>query len=190
MRKLTHEEILTSRRKNQLLDRSPISFLLDDVRSFYNVGSIFRIADGIRAEKVYLCGITGKPPARAITKTALGAEASVPWEYHADTLQLARQLKESGRQLIVMEHTDESITYLQLKPSFPVCLIVGNEVCGVRPELVQLADSACEIPMGGTKNSLNVAVAAGIAAYDLFLKALPFEEPFDFTSNHLTLRRF
>lgn len=175
MKKLTHEEILEIRKQNQFSKRTPISLLLNDIRSLHNVGAIFRIADGIRAEKIYLCGITGKPsaegearhrrPNRMIAKTALGAEVSVPWEYHAEAFEIAKRLKKSGTQLIVLEHTDSSVLYSDAKPQAPVCLIIGNEVTGVDQNLVELADLAVEIPMMGEKNSLNASVAAGILAY-------------------------
>ena len=165
MRKLSHKEILALREKNRELERSPISICLNNVRSLYNVGAIFRIADGIRAGKVYLCGITGKPPDRFITKTALGAEESVPWEYHKDVCDLLQKLKASGHQIIAMEHVEQSIDYADVKINFPLCLIVGNEVNGVDSDVLSLSDLAVEIPMLGEKNSLNVAVAAGIVAY-------------------------
>ena len=165
MRKLTHQEILDLRKNNSTRERSPISMCLNDVRSLYNVGAIFRIADGIRAEKVYLCGITGKPPHRSITKAALGAEASVPWEYRKDAVYLLQEIKSSGVQVAVMEHTDQSVDYTEAKWNAPVCLVVGNEVSGVDSEIISLADFAVEIPMLGEKNSLNVAVATAVIAY-------------------------
>ena len=165
MRKLAHQEILGLRETNQSLERNPISICLNDVRSLYNVGAIFRIADGIRASKVYLCGISGKPPDRSITKTALGAEMSVPWEYHPNARELLSELKKSGHQIVAMEQTDESADYTEAKLEFPVCFVVGNEVSGVDSEIVALADLAIQIPMLGEKNSLNVSVAAGIVAY-------------------------
>ena len=131
MCKLTHSEILDLRKKNHSIERNPISICLNDVRSLYNVGAIFRIADGIRAEKVYLCGITGKPPDRAITKTALGSETSVPWEYYSDIHKLLAKLKASNYQIVAMEHADESIHYAEAKLQFPICLVVGNEVSGI-----------------------------------------------------------
>lgn len=167
MRKLTHEEILALRKENRSLGRNPVSICLNDVRSLYNVGAIFRVADGIRADKVYLCGITGKPPKRAITKTALGAEANVPWEYHGDAYGLLTNLKSRGHQLVAMEHTDKSADYTEAMFEFPVCLIVGNEVSGIDQNIVSLCDLAIEIPMLGEKNSLNAAVACGVACYQI-----------------------
>ena len=170
MRKLTHEEILVLRKENKSKERLPISFLLNDIRSLYNVGAVFRVADGIRAEKIYICGITGRPPDRAITKTALGAEATVPWEYHRDARSLILQLKSSGVQIVVLEHATESVSFAEADFKFPACLILGNEVTGVDEVLVELSDQAVEIPMHGEKNSLNVALAAGIVGYHLLLE--------------------
>ncbi|PIQ85807.1 MAG: RNA methyltransferase [Candidatus Omnitrophica bacterium CG11_big_fil_rev_8_21_14_0_20_45_26] len=165
MRKLTHPEILTLRSQNAFLPRTPVSICLNDVRSLYNVGSVFRTADGMRAEKLYLCGISGKPPERAITKTALGAETSVPWEYRRQAVPLLKELKAKGYQIVVMEHTTQSVSYADFKPIFPVCLVAGNEVSGVDTAIIDLADVLIDIPMLGEKNSLNVGVAMGIAAY-------------------------
>lgn len=190
MRKLSHEEILELRGQNQLSKRNPISLLLNDIRSLHNVGAIFRIADGIRAEKIYLCGITGKPPHRMITKTALGAESSVPWEYHRNAVEIANQLKQTGVQLIALEHTDSSMLYSDVKPKTPVCLMIGNEVTGVDANLVALADLAVEIPMLGEKNSLNASVAAGILAYHV-AGSLGFpDHPNNFLLKDFRLDRF
>ena len=189
MRKLTHQEILALREGNRACERNPISICLNDVRSLYNVGAVFRIADGIRASKVYLCGITGKPPHRAITKTALGSEASVPWDYHSDIHDLLSELKTSGHQIAVMEHTDGSVSYTDAKIQSPVCLVVGNEVTGVDRSVVAFADFAVEIPMFGEKNSLNVGVATGIVAYR-FLEALQINHAGNFPLKEIKLNRF
>lgn len=185
-RKLTHDEIVTERQKNESHRRSPISILLNDVRSLHNVGSIFRLADGIRAEKIYLCGITGRPPDRTITKTALGAERSVPWEYCTSALQAIHQLQSIGHQMVVLEHTDRSAAYWSPAYQFPVCLIVGNEVCGVDREIVSASNCAIQIPMAGEKNSLNVAMAAGIAAYHLYSRLLQTQQTLNLSANHLS----
>lgn len=200
MRKLTHQEILAARQENKTKERNPISIVLNDVRSLYNVGAIFRIADGIRAEKIYLCGITGTPPAegearrgrpnRAITKTALGAEETVPWEYQSDACALLLALKSRGDYLIAMEHTDQSILYSEVRPTFPVCLIVGNEVSGVDPEILRLAHCAVEIPMLGEKNSLNAAVATGIVSYQILASFGRGEKTLNFLMNQFKTNGF
>lgn len=188
MRKLTHTEILALRAKNASLERIPISLCLNDVRSLYNVGAIFRIADGIRAEKIYLCGITGKPPDRFISKTALGAETSVPWEYHRDATSVLQKLKTSGYQILAMEHAEESINYANADIHFPLCLVVGNEVSGIDSAILSIADQAIEIPMLGEKNSLNVAVATGVVVYQ-FLENLTLEKPLNFLQKNFKFDR-
>lgn len=190
MRKLAHAEILEARKKNQSTGRTPIYFLLNDIRSLYNVGAIFRIADGIRAEKIYLCGITGRPPSRMIAKTALGAESSVPWEYHKDAYEIAGILKKNSVQLIALEHTDSSVLYSDAKPEAPVCLIIGNEVAGIDENLISISDLAVEIPMMGEKNSLNASVAAGILAYQIAGSLSFSNHPHNFLPQGFNLDRF
>lgn len=145
--------------------RLPFSVVLNNIRSLYNVGSIFRTADGVGAEKVWLCGITGCPPAARISKTALGAEGSVPWEFRASAADLLREMKDGGYQIVFLEQTGGSIPYDAFEPVSPFCLVLGNEIEGVSNDLEGLCDAAVEIPMAGLKNSLNVTVAFGIAAY-------------------------
>ncbi len=148
----------------------PVSVLLDNVRSLYNVGAFFRTADATRLEKIYLCGITGRPPKRAITKTALGAEETVPWEHTWDALSLARKLRDAGHELAVIETAVHSVDLFEWTPRFPVCLVFGHEVEGVRPELSALSDTFVRIPMLGAKHSLNVATAGGVVIYELLRK--------------------
>jgi tRNA G18 (ribose-2'-O)-methylase SpoU len=171
MRKLTHDEIARRRFSNDEIEkqgRYPISVLLDNIRSLYNVGSIFRTADGARISKLYLCGYTPHPPRREIEKTALGSTATVPWEYHNDPMVPLRNLREKHVCICILEQTDLSIPYTTFQPNGrPVCLVVGNEITGVSKEIVGLADQAIEIPMFGMKQSLNAAVALGIALFGL-----------------------
>jgi len=166
MRKLTHGE-LVSRQSGQREPRLPFSAVLNNVRSLYNVGSIFRTADGAGCEKLWLCGITGIPPAGKIAKTALGAEETVPWEYSRQAAGPVRDLKERGYHIVLLEQTVKSIPCQDFRPEGPVCLVAGNEITGVSDELLSLCDTSVEIEMAGIKNSLNVAVAFGIAAYSL-----------------------
>ena len=149
------------------IPRLPISILVENVRSVHNVGSIFRSADGFGAEKIYLTGYTAYPPREDLHKTALGAEDSVPWEYHEDTLKIASKIKESGVKLVLVEQTHKSSNIYASDYNFPLCFIVGNEVDGVSEELASLADTHIELPMRGIKQSLNVSVATGIVGYDL-----------------------
>jgi 23S rRNA (guanosine2251-2'-O)-methyltransferase len=147
----------------------PLVLLLDNVRSLNNVGSIFRTADAFLIEHLYLCGITGTPPHRDIQKTALGATESVAWSYESDILQVIAQLKASGYAIWGLEQTDQSthLTDIQLIQQ-PIALIFGNEVNGIQQEVIAQCDLAVEIAQYGTKHSLNIAVAAGIAIHHLF----------------------
>lgn len=171
MRKLTHDEIAKQRFSLEDLTkqpRIPVYVLLDNVRSLYNVGSIFRTSDGARIEKLILCGYTPHPPRKEIDKTALGATASVPWEYIKDPLFAINELKSKGVRICILEHTDKSVPYYEIQNNdFPLCLVVGNEITGISKEIIAAADCAVEIPMFGIKQSLNVAVAFGIAVFEL-----------------------
>lgn len=137
------------------------------MRSLYNVGSIFRSSDGAMVQKLYLTGFTACPPRKEIDKTALGATQTVPWEYHRDALSVIASLKKERIKICVLELTDKAIPYYELRrDDFPLCVIVGNEIAGVSRELIDQADVAIDIPMFGTKQSLNVSVAYGIVIYD------------------------
>jgi tRNA G18 (ribose-2'-O)-methylase SpoU len=138
-----------------------------NVRSLWNVGSFFRTADALGVEKIYLTGYTGHPPRKEITKTALGAEEIVPWEHHTDPIPILEKLKREGWQIVALEQTDRSENLRTFKPDEKVCVVVGHELTGVPEELLELSDALVEIPMLGEKESLNVAVAAGIALYML-----------------------
>jgi tRNA G18 (ribose-2'-O)-methylase SpoU len=148
----------------------PVSILLDNVRSLYNVGAFFRTADAAGIEKLYLCGITGRPPKRAITKTALGAEETVPWEHAGEAGPLAGSLRARGVEIAAIETTVHAVDLFDWAPRFPVCLIFGHEVDGIQPELSALCDTHVRIPMLGAKHSLNVATAGGVAIYELLRK--------------------
>jgi tRNA G18 (ribose-2'-O)-methylase SpoU len=148
----------------------PVSILLDNVRSAYNVGAFFRTADAAGLERLYLCGITGRPPNRAIAKTALGAEATVPWEYAGEPVPVLRALRNSGHEIAAIETSLHAVDLFDWVPMFPVCLIFGHEVEGIRPEISALCDTHVRIPMLGRKHSLNVATAGGIAIYELLRK--------------------
>lgn len=137
--------------------------VLYNIRSAYNVGSMFRTADAVGVEKIYLCGYTPTPA----HKTALGAEASVPWEHHAQAWRLLKKLKHEGIALYGLEQHATSRNLFDFKPEHPMALIVGNELTGIRSSLLSYTDAILEIPMYGTKESLNVAVATGIALYRL-----------------------
>lgn len=169
MRKLSHAEIAGKRLSADEIDRIgrfPVTVLLDNIRSLYNVGSIFRSADGARVRELILTGYTPTPPRREIEKTALGATSTVPWRYERDPLAAAAAAKRSGTRLCVVEHTDSSRPYDTLGAGdLPICLVIGNEITGIKPELIAAADIAVEIPMYGMKQSLNAAVAFGIVVF-------------------------
>jgi 23S rRNA (guanosine2251-2'-O)-methyltransferase len=171
MRKLTHAEISTKRVPEEHVStaqRLPLIVLVDNVRSLYNVGSIFRTSDGAMIEKLFLAGFTPHPPRKEIEKTALGSTKSVPWEYTKHPIETILSLKERGYKICCLELTDRSIQYNDIKASnFPLCLVIGNEISGVSEEVIKLCDLAIEIPMYGIKQSLNVAVAYGIAVFEL-----------------------
>jgi tRNA G18 (ribose-2'-O)-methylase SpoU len=148
----------------------PAVVLLDNVRSMYNVGAFFRAADGAGLEKVCLCGITAHPPKKAISKTALGAEEVVAWEHDWDAIQMTERLRSGGYEIAAIETSLHSVDLFEWQPKFPVCVAFGNEVEGLRPELLEMADTHVRIPMLGKKTSLNVATAAGIVLYELLRK--------------------
>ncbi|MBC6697183.1 RNA methyltransferase [Hymenobacter sp. BT190] len=169
MRKLSMEELnrlTVADFKNTR--KFPLTLVLDNVRSLHNVGAAFRTADAFAVEKIWLCGITGRPPQREITKTALGSTESVAWEYASATVEALRQLKTAGYQLIAVEQTTGSVslTEFEVETNQPYALIMGNEVFGVDDEVLALCDAAVEIPQFGTKHSLNVSVAAGVVLWE------------------------
>ena len=165
MRKLSHEELQARQvtRKPSL----PFTIVLNNIRSLYNVGSIFRTADGAGVEKIWMCGITGIPPDNQISKTALGAEREVLWEYCEDAKTCVQKLSAQGYKIILLEQTAESIPYEKYEADEKVCLVLGNEIGGVSESLLPYTDQAIEIEMAGLKNSLNVAVAFGVVAYHI-----------------------
>ena len=169
MRKLTVEELcrmdVTAFRAAEKL---PLVVVLDNVRSLHNVGSVFRTADAFDIEAVWLCGITACPPSAEIHKTALGAEDSVSWTYCDDTLQAVERLRAEGYIVLAVEQVEGSLKLdtFRLDPSRRYALVMGNEVRGVRQDVVDAADQALEIPQYGTKHSMNVSVTAGIVMWE------------------------
>jgi len=153
-------------------DKFPYCLILDSIRSLNNVGSVFRTADAFRAEKLYLCGITGQPPHRDITKTALGATDSVAWQHEADVLTLVQHLQEQGWVVAAVEQAEGSVLLsdFQPQPGRSYAFVLGNEVSGVSQAVVEQADLTLEIPQFGTKHSLNVAVTAGVICWDFLQK--------------------
>ena len=142
--------------------KSPLIIILDNVRSAQNVGSIFRTSDAFLVEKIYLCGITPKPPSNEIRKTALGATKSVEWEYQTNTNDVVRFLKQKGYCIVGVEQTEKSTSLDNFKIEKPTAFIFGHEVEGIDQNIINECDEVLEIEQFGTKHSLNISVCAGI----------------------------
>ena len=161
-------------------EKLPLIVVLDDVRSLYNVGSVFRTADAFRVEAVYLCGITATPPNAEIHKTALGGENSVDWRYFKTTEEAIEELRQQGVCVYSVEQVEHS-TKLQDTSLDTLCyntgntryaIVMGNEVKGVKQSVVDMSDGCLEIPQFGTKHSLNVSVTAGIVIWEFARQVL------------------
>jgi tRNA G18 (ribose-2'-O)-methylase SpoU len=148
----------------------PVSVLLENVRSLYNVGAFFRTADAAGIEKLYLAGITGYPPQNMIRKTALGAEETVPWEHTWEPERRIRALRDANYEIAAIETSVHAVDLFDWRPRFPVCVIFGHETDGLTPAVSALADTHVRIPMLGIKHSLNVATAGGVVLYELLRK--------------------
>ncbi len=151
---------------------SGVAVVLDNIRSALNVGSVFRSSDAFKVDRVYLCGICACPPSAEIHKSALGAEDVVPWEKCADTLEAVRSLKAAGFKVLAVEQTEKAVSLEDFSP-VPFqryALVFGNEVDGVRQDVVDECDGALVIPQWGTKHSLNISVAAGVALWQVRCK--------------------
>ena len=148
----------------------PATVLLDNVRSVYNVGAFFRTADAVGIDRLLLSGITASPPHRGLAKTALGAEERVRWETVPDAVACVADLREAGHQVVAVETGPTAIDLFDWQPAFPVCLLFGHEVDGIRRELLDTVDALVRLPMRGTKHSLNVATAGGVVLYELLRK--------------------
>lgn len=171
LRKLSHQEISQNRSSLDNLNevqKLPVVVILDSIRSSYNVGSIFRTSDGAMIEKLIPTGYTPYPPKKEVLKTALGSQDSVEWEYFENPTDAVKKYKEKGYKVCALEQTDKSKNHSLLsKNDFPLCLIIGNEITGVKQELIDLCDFSIEIPQYGIKQSLNVAVAYGVSIFEM-----------------------
>lgn len=147
--------------------RVPLVGVLDDIRSAWNVGSMFRSADGAGMERLLLCGITGCPPSPKLSKVALSADGTVPWAYRADVVEACRMLHDQGYTLAALETGEPSVPLADYRPAGRTALVVGNEVRGIHPSVLKTAEVRLAIPMHGHKTSLNTAVAFALAAYHL-----------------------
>lgn len=171
MKKLTTEEMhRLSVEEFRQSEKLPLTVVLDNVRSLNNIGSVFRTSDAFRVEHIALCGITATPPHREIHKTALGAEESVAWSYHEDSVECVRGLKEKGYKVYAVELAHDSLKLGtdEVATDKPVAIVFGNEIDGVQEEVMELCDGYLEIPQSGTKHSLNVSCAAAIAIWELY----------------------
>ena len=170
-RKLLNIELArVSAEEYKALPESGIVVVLDNIRSAHNVGSAFRTADAFKADKVWLCGICAVPPSAEIHKSALGAEDSVPWEHVGDTLEAVTALKAAGYTVAAVEQTVHSVMLDAFRPERGgrYALVFGNEVEGVRQDVVDASDMTLEIPQLGTKHSLNVSVSVGVVLWHFF----------------------
>jgi 23S rRNA (guanosine2251-2'-O)-methyltransferase len=138
-----------------------------NIRSLYNIGTIFRTADALGVDQLFLTGYSGTPPRKEISKVALGAEESVSWQHYKSLSYLIKKLKKEGVQIIALETGENSINYLDFKPKFPTALLLGNEVRGVSPAMLRQVDITISLPMNGIKESLNVGVAMAVASYHI-----------------------
>ena len=173
MRKLENSEL---NRKSiddfKEASKTPLIIVLDDIRSWNNIGSVFRTSDAFLIEKIFLCGITATPPNKEIHKTALGATETVAWEYFENAIEVINKLKSEGVKVFAIEQVESSI-FLQdfeIEKNQKYALIFGNEVFGVSQKAIEICNGTIEIPQLGTKHSLNIAVSAGIVIWDLFKK--------------------
>ncbi|HBX52258.1 MAG: RNA methyltransferase [Bacteroidetes bacterium RIFOXYA12_FULL_35_11] len=173
MRKLKNEELgRPCLEEFKTKEKTPIVLILDNVRSLNNIGSIFRTADAFAIEKIILCGITGTPPNKEISKTALGATESMEWSYCEKTSDAIQKLKQETYFIIAVEQVENSIALndFSIAPEKKYAIIFGHEIRGVEQEVIDQCDACIEIPQFGTKHSFNVSVSAGIVLWDLFNK--------------------
>jgi 23S rRNA (guanosine2251-2'-O)-methyltransferase len=152
------------------IDRLPVTVLLDNVRSLYNVGSFFRTADAVRAEAIVVAGITPTPDDPRIAKTALGAERTVPWSTSPSTAGAVETLRARGCEVAAIETSLHAIDLFDWRPRFPVCVVFGHEVDGILPAILDRCDVHVRIPTLGSKGSINVATAGGVVLYELLRK--------------------
>jgi 23S rRNA (guanosine2251-2'-O)-methyltransferase len=170
MLKLNAKELRTTEVDPEIaksIKKNPVTIILDNVLDTYNVGSVFRLADAVAAEKVILCGQTLTPPNSRIKKASINTTGWVNWEYEESTLVAVYKLKEQGVHIVAVEQDVRSKPFYQVKYEFPLAIIVGNETTGVSKEVLDMADLIVEMPMWGINTSLNVMVSAGIILYEI-----------------------
>lgn len=152
--------------------KTPLIIVLDNIRSLNNIGSVFRTSDAFLVEKIYLCGITAKPPHKDIHKTALGSTETVAWEYVENTMNVIESLQIKGVKIAAVEQAENATMLNNFSPAndSTYALVFGNEVKGVSQDVVNASDVVLEIPQYGTKHSLNISVSCGVVVWDLFSK--------------------
>jgi 23S rRNA (guanosine2251-2'-O)-methyltransferase len=174
MRKLKNSELnRITPEQYKSSDKFPVIIVLDNVRSLYNVGSVFRTADAFRVEAIYLCGITGQPPHPEIHKSALGATDSVTWKHFEKTIDAVKLLKDNHYSIFAIEQVDKSIDLKDFSPTQGInyAFVFGNEIKGVSEEILPYCHDCIEIPQFGTKHSFNIAVSAGIVLWQFYMKS-------------------
>ncbi len=172
-RKLKNKELIRKNTEDfKSSEKTPLIIILDNIRSLNNIGSVFRTADAFLIQKIYLCGITAKPPHKDIHKTALGATDSVDWEYVENTIDLVEKLKSENVHIASIEQAEDAVSLekFTINKNTTYAIIFGNEVKGVSQEVVSASDTVIEIPQYGTKHSLNISVSCGVVVWDLFVK--------------------
>jgi 23S rRNA (guanosine2251-2'-O)-methyltransferase len=180
MRKLSMEELgRKSVAEFRQSDKTPIIIVLENIRSAYNVGSVFRTSDAFLVEAIYIVGYSAKPPHKEIKKTALGAEESVAWKHFATSPEAIEELKVKGFNVYAAEQAEGSykLNAIGFEPDEKIAVIFGNEVAGVEQSTISLCDGCIEIPQLGMKHSLNIATAAGVVLWELVRMRMPLSPP-------------
>ena len=149
------------------LERNPVHIVLDNLRSAFNVGSIFRTSDAGAAAHIHLCGLTAYPPHVKLEKTALGALEYVPWTYHSTVDHALERLRAEGIPIVAIEVAESAVSHVAYPWPKPVAMVMGNEVTGILPETLAKCDAVVQIPMHGYKNTINVATAFGVVLYEI-----------------------
>lgn len=173
MDKLNARQLRKSKpKKNQLkkIAKNPIYFVLDHVLDTYNIGSLFRLADAVAAEKIYICGDSDYPPSTRIHKSAVGTEEWVSWEKRGTAIEVIKELRDKGVQIIAVEQDSRSIALKSLTPHFPIAIIVGHETDGISKEVLDEADVIVELPQFGVNKSFNVWGSAAVIVYRVIEK--------------------
>jgi 23S rRNA (guanosine2251-2'-O)-methyltransferase len=153
----------------RLAEKIPVIVVLENIRSAYNVGSVFRTSDAFLVEAIYIIGYSAKPPHKEIKKTALGAEETVTWKYFKTTAEAVAELRQLGYNVYAAEQAEGSfqLNAISIEPDERIAVVFGNEVTGVEQSTILLCDGCIEIPQLGMKHSLNIATAAGVVLWEL-----------------------